>query len=48
MKDSLTTDRGFLAGPQFLHTPGPTHVPDAVREAMARQCICLLYTSRCV
>lgn len=39
MKDSLTTERGFLAGPQFLHTPGPTHVPDAVREAMARQCM---------
>ncbi|WP_291385217.1 MULTISPECIES: alanine--glyoxylate aminotransferase family protein [Achromobacter] len=39
MKDSLTTPRAALAGPQFLHTPGPTHVPDAVREAMGRQCM---------
>lgn len=39
MKDSLSTARATLAGPQFLHTPGPTHVPDAVREAMGRQCM---------
>lgn len=39
MKDSLTPARATLAGPQFLHTPGPTHVPDAVREAMSRQCM---------
>ncbi|WP_233238788.1 alanine--glyoxylate aminotransferase family protein [Bordetella sp. LUAb4] len=36
MRDSPSTPATAGASPQLLHTPGPTYVPDAVREAMSR------------
>jgi alanine-glyoxylate transaminase/serine-glyoxylate transaminase/serine-pyruvate transaminase len=37
MDSSLSSRGGHFPGRRFLHSPGPTHVPEAVQDAMRRQ-----------